>query len=107
MKPMQGILVASLLLAPALATAGMRCGQKLVLKGDTFDKVTRTCGEPDATYSLGEKYLYRSVNNSTEEVGVAESVQVHMWVYRGTENELVRNLYFENGVLVKTELEGQ
>lgn len=107
MKQLCGSLLAVLVLAPSLATAGMRCGQKLVLEGDNFDKVTRTCGEPDATYSLGEKYIYRSVNNSVEEAGIAEAVQVHMWVYRGTPNELVRNLYFENGTLVKIELESQ
>lgn len=89
---------------PLLSVASMRCGKNLVHEGDNFDKVSRTCGEADATYAMGERYVYRSIRNTVEEAAVADVVKVDMWVYRGSDNELTRNLYFENGILVDIEI---
>lgn len=89
---------------PLLSAASMRCGKNLVHEGDNFDKVRRTCGEADATYAMGERYVYRSIRNTVEAAAVADTVKVDMWVYRGSNNELTRNLYFENGILVEIEL---
>lgn len=107
MKLLQFLLAATLLAAPSLSAASMRCGKQLVLEGYDFDQVQQICGEADATYSLGDKYLYRSVGNRVEQATIAEVVKVDKWVYRGDERRFTRNLYFENGVLVKIELGGR
>ena len=104
MRPRQLILAAAIAAAPSLSIAGMRCGTQLVLEGYNFDEVSQVCGEADSTYDMGDKYIYRSVRNSVEEAVIAEVVSVNMWVYRGTDNEFARNLYFENGILVDIEL---
>lgn len=98
------ILAIALVVAPSVVTAGMRCGKQLVLKGYNFDEVSQLCGEADATYAMADRYIYRSIKNNIEENAIAEVIKVDLWVYRGGENELSRNLYFENGVLVKIEL---
>ncbi len=102
------VLVAVVLLAPGWAFAsGMRCGKHLVLEGYSFDKVSRLCGEADSAYQVGEKYIQHAVRNDFQEAAIAEVVRVDKWVYRGSETQFTRNLYFENGVLVRIELDGR
>lgn len=90
-------------LAPVVATAGMRCGTQLVLEGYDFDRVSELCGEADSTYPMGERYIYQSVRDANQQASIAEVIKLDVWVYRGTDNEFSRKLYFENGVLVKIE----
>lgn len=104
MKFLKLVLAVAVAVVPSLSMAGMRCGKQVVLEGYNFDRVKRICGEADSTYQMGDKYIYRSVKNSVEEAAVAEVIKVDMWVYQGNDNNLVRNLYFENGILVKIEL---
>lgn len=104
MKLLRVFLAVATAVAPSLSMAGMRCGKQIVVEGDHFDKVSRICGEADSTYAMGDKYIYRNIKNSAEEAAIAEVIKVDMWVYRGTERNFSRNLYFENGILVKIEL---
>lgn len=104
MTIVQLLLAVTLIAGSSSAFASMRCGKQLVFKGDDFDRVSSLCGEADSTRSLGDKYIYRSVGNSTEQAAIAEVIKVDMWIYRGGEHNITRKLYFENGVLVKIEL---
>lgn len=96
-------LVVSLFVA-STSYAGLRCGNDLVSIGDNFDRVRNTCGEADAEYDMGTRVIYRQVEVESQTAGIAESIKVDMWVYRGKPNTFTRELYFENGVLVKIEL---
>lgn len=102
--PISITVAAILVLLSSHAVAGMRCGTKLVSIGDHFNRVEEICGQADATYPMSDKVYYRKIFNGFEEVGVAEQVRVDMWVYHLGENSFRRNLYFENGILVKVEL---
>lgn len=94
-----------LILIPGMASAaGMRCGTHLVLEGYDFARVEQLCGEPDSAYSLGERYVYNSVRNATQEATIAEVIRLDQWVYRQHQNGLTRILHFENGRLVRIEL---
>lgn len=104
MKFLGVILAIAVAVTPSVSAAAMRCGKQLVLKGFNFDEVSQICGEADSTYSMADKYIYRSVKSEIEENAIAEVIKIDLWVYRGRENELSRNLYFENGILVKIEL---
>lgn len=105
MKLIGFMFAAAMVVAPSLSVAAsMRCGKHLVLEGYNFDQVVRACGEADSSYPMAERYIYKKVQNSYEEAGIAEVIKVDLWVYRGAENDFTRNLYFENGILVKIEL---
>lgn len=97
-------LILTLCLLPSLAFAGMRCGNDLVSEGDRFDQVKKVCGEADATVDMGDRTLYHTVYNGDQAMTVAESIKLDMWVYHLGPNLFSRNLYFENGILVKIEL---
>lgn len=91
------------MLAPSLCQAGMRCGNKLVSEGDNFADVVNICGEADSTIDMGSKVIYREVRQGAETAAIAESVKQDLWIYNEGPNKFIRNLYFENGILVKIE----
>ncbi len=103
MKILQAILLLAVCMPPG-ALATMRCGTQLVLEGYDFDRVEQLCGAADSTYTLGERYIYRTVKNHHQEASIAEVVHVDLWVYRGSRNTMPRKLYFEDGILVRIEV---
>lgn len=86
------------------SAAGMRCGTHLVQEGYDFTRVEQLCGEPDSAYSLGERYIYNSVRNSSQAATIAQVIRLDQWVYRQHQNGFSRILHFENGRLVSIEL---
>lgn len=95
---------ALVLMASAFSYAGMRCDNQLVSLGDHFEQVRKTCGDADATYDMGSRVIFREVGQGQQTLAVAESIKQDMWVYHFGPNSFSRNLYFDNGILVKIEL---
>jgi hypothetical protein len=97
---------------PALA---MRCGTKLVNKGDHQSQVRKYCGEPthvqvrtayrshSRTYSnSGMTVNGSSINNGSRAKvrgGYSEEVIIEEWTYNFGPNKLMRIVRFENGIV--------
>lgn len=93
------------------ATDGMRCGQRLVSKGDTLYSVRAVCGEPDAAdrrvVTRSERRRVRGPCfkgedgklrcERSEEVLV--DVVIDEWTYDFGAQRFIRYLTFENGAL--------
>lgn len=106
--------IASCLLLPLEAMA-MRCGNRLINKGDTQAKVLKYCGQPAQT--KGRLGLRSGVylNSSARQGGDPEKdllysrghfipygrreVLVEDWVFNFGPNKLMRQVTFENGVV--------
>jgi len=101
-----------LFLFVSVSLADLRCGTKLVHKGDSKAEVIQKCGEPDfvetweeeriqrdyyhvSTFSnrLGEYYWYR------EPFLVKELIRIEEWTYNFGSTRFIRFLRFENGLL--------
>lgn len=110
------VAVAAMLL-PFSAQA-MRCGTVLITKGDVQAKVVRYCGEPVQTqerYALRSGFYARSglVYNGTSGSSKQRyypygryEVLVEEWVFNFGPNKLMRQVTFENGVVVDVETLG-
>lgn len=91
-----------LLSSPAFA---FRCGNKLVLEGDTRTEVRQKCGEPEEvtrkTILRTPVYWWRG-----EPIRVSSDlveVTVEFWLYNLGPNKLMQRLRFEDGQLVDIE----
>lgn len=116
-RKVQGMLACALgLFVSSTALAdGMRCGDDLVLEGDSTQQVRSTCGEPDAERQRVE---YRTVRTHVpgpcvEQQGqrVCGHMQEHTitivideWTYDTGPDNLVRFAIFEQGRLRDVEL---
>ena len=105
-------LVAASLLAPVTAWS-MRCGNYLIVKGDSKAKVLKQCGEP---VDKSERYALRSgsypkrgsgISINGDEVVVGDryyvygrtEVKVEEWTYNFGPNKLMRIVRFADGVV--------
>ncbi|HEY5623438.1 MAG TPA: DUF2845 domain-containing protein [Gammaproteobacteria bacterium] len=91
------------LLAVALVAAtdanAMRCGTRLIARGDHVSKLLRYCGEPDFAQT---RLAHRSYSNRFGDVlytGFHEEVRIDEWTYNLGPNKLVRVVKMENGVV--------
>jgi len=97
----------ALLLASSPAFA-FRCGNKLVLEGDTRTEVRQKCGEPEEitrkTILRTPVYWWRGerIQISSDLVEVA----VESWLYNLGPYKLMQRLRFEDGELVDIETLG-
>lgn len=97
---------AALSLALAAAPAGaeaFRCGHRLVTDGDTASKVVALCGEP--TELRRSAILRRPVvwirGHPYHLSDDLVEVPVEIWIYNLGPQKLMRELRFEDGVLVE------
>jgi len=92
-------LALALTLSVTLSFAGpFRCGQKLVLTGNSKAEVFRKCGEPSwREYSESEFWP----GNSPFAIA---KVTREQWIYNRGPRTLIRYLNFENGTLVSINL---
>jgi hypothetical protein len=100
------------LLQCAAAGAELRCGARLVSRGDPAHRVASICGEPDAVVQRVE---YRTVRRGVGAawVGTANGqpcaareertreIVIEEWTYDFGANRLVQRLTFEDGVLTR------
>lgn len=96
--------------APAHAD-GTRCGSKLISDGDTMYEVRNVCGAPDQAVMRIEQRtvsrwvdgpcLYRGQVRCGNMVQYTVDVQVDEWLYDFGTTQLLRNMVFESGRLVR------
>ena len=86
-----------LTVAPAYA---LRCGAKLVSEGDPQLLVRVRCGEPDA---IEQRVIYRTLHLSRHRHGekIVEPITVEEWIYNFGPRRLMRQLWFEDGKLIR------
>jgi hypothetical protein len=98
----QALLVALLATAPATADS-LRCGTRLVTDGDSAAKVRALCGEP-TEISRSEILRRPVVWIGGTPYYVSQDlvpVPVESWIYNLGPQKLMRQLRFEDGVLVR------
>lgn len=79
----------------------MRCGSRLISPGDTASEVTARCGDPTQVVRTTEtRYINVWYGNGYVQGGHAAQIQVEIWTYNRGPRRLMRQLRFENGVLV-------
>lgn len=107
---LQNVFVA-VLLSGAVAAApawAFRCGNRLVVEGDTQATVLARCGEPSEVRTravLRPAVFWRYGRALRAGPGVME-VEVDTWIYNLGPNRLMRRLRFEDGIVVEIETLG-
>ncbi len=98
---------AAVLLASSPAYA-FRCGNKLVLEGDTRSEVIQKCGEPVeiTRKSILRPPVYWYYGTPINIGGGDIEIPVEIWLYNLGPNQLMRRLRFEDGELVEIETLG-
>ena len=105
-------LLAVMLAAPAHAEDSMRCGSRLVSKGDGKDKVRTLCGEPTAVSMEGvvrraPRYEYGYGYNRYEYYGPGwVDMTVEVWTYNLGSHKLLRKLRFVGDELEEIQTDG-
>jgi hypothetical protein len=97
----------SLAAVPASADA-FRCGTRLVTDGDSSAKVVALCGEPTETRrsSILRRpvvWIYGRPYHVSDDL---VEVPVEIWVYNLGPHKLMRQLRFEDGILVEVKTLG-
>jgi hypothetical protein len=87
-----------LVLAASVAASAdaVRCGNKLISRGDHAIKVLRYCGEPDAVQS---RVVVQGVfaAGAIFLPGFVEEVEIEEWTYNLGPHKLMRSIRLENG----------
>ncbi|HZF14895.1 MAG TPA: DUF2845 domain-containing protein [Steroidobacteraceae bacterium] len=97
--------IALLASSPAFA---FRCGNKLVLEGDTRSEVINKCGEPDEVTrkTMLRAPIYWYYGTPITVGGVDIEIPVEIWLYNLGPSRLMQRLRFEDGELVDIETLG-
>lgn len=82
----------------------MRCGNKLIVNGDSVATVQALCGPP-AVVQQGVKESSTTVGggHGGQSHTVGAAVPVETWTYNRGPNQLLVNVRFVNGVVVAIE----
>lgn len=113
------VLVSSVLFVD-FTMAGIRCGTKVVNKGDSSQYVEKICGSPElkqqrsviVTRGLEGNTLisngrnYRSNKNLQQYLEYSEQVIIDEWEYNFGPNRLKQKVTFENGRIISIESAG-
>jgi hypothetical protein len=109
-----GVMLVVILLCLGLSAPSfaLRCGSRLVSKGDTKYEVIRKCGEPDFVDAWEEELIQRDFGFRREFDSesrrytwhrepflVKETVRIEEWTYNFGSTRFLRYLRFENGIL--------
>lgn len=90
----------SLLCSSTASAQAMRCGSRLVTRGDHSSKLAALCGEPD---TVRQRFAQRSlVTHFGEHVivpGYTEEVVIEEWTYNFGPHRLMRKVTLENDIV--------
>jgi hypothetical protein len=81
------VLVLAVGCLPGLASAGMRCGSRIIDKGSSSAEVTSFCGPP----------------SQVDRTGTDADLQVEFWTYNLGPNLLMERVRIENGIVVEVQ----
>ena len=82
-------LVALGVLATSTANA-MRCGTRIIAKGDHISKLLRYCGEPDFAQSRAAQRSFHNRYGQVLYSGLYEEVLIQEWTYNLGPHKLMR-----------------
>ena len=95
-------MLAGLGLSGAASADALRCGSKLITRGDHAAEVLHYCGEPAAVHT---RVIRRGAIGTRGLIlpGFVEEVLVEVWTYNFGPHKLMRQLRIENGILREVE----
>ncbi len=102
MKKTRTLAIASLIvlgLTTASNAFAMRCGTRLITRGDHISKLLRYCGRPDFVQSRLAQRPYYSRYGRVLYSGLFEEVSIEEWTYNLGPNKLMRVVKMENGIV--------
>lgn len=97
-------LLASLAAAALLATTSaeaMRCGSRIISRGDHASKLLKLCGEPMSVQSRLAQRTFVGHYGRVFLPGFLEDVLVEEWTYNFGPYKLMRQVRVENGLVVE------
>jgi hypothetical protein len=104
MKKLRTVATAGILilgLASASNALAMRCGTRIIAKGDHVSKLLRYCGEPDFTQSRAAQRSYHNRFGQVLFTGFYEEVLIEEWTYNLGPTKLMRVVKMANGVVTE------
>lgn len=95
--------VAALVMCSTASADTLRCGNKVISRGDHASRVLRYCGEPVAVQSwvVQRGVVFGSVFRPG--LGFVEDVLIEEWTYNFGPQKLMRQIRFANGFVEKVE----
>jgi len=86
---------------PGLASAGMRCGSRIIDRGVSSVEVRSFCGEPaQVDRSTAFRGDARVTDADGRVTGIGADVQVEFWTYNFGPNLLMDRVRIEDGIVV-------
>ncbi len=104
MKKTRTLAVASLIVLGVTTASNayaMRCGTRLIARGDHISKLLRYCGEPDFVQSRAAHRPYYNRYGLVLYRGLFEEVLIQEWTYNFGPHKLMRVVKMENGIVSK------
>jgi len=86
-------------LSAASSANAMRCGTKLIARGDHVSKILQYCGEPDYTQSRRAQRSYHNRYGHVLYSGFYEEVLIEEWTFNLGPHKLMRVVKLENGIV--------
>jgi hypothetical protein len=106
MKRAAAVLALLLACSPAFA---MRCGNKLIVKGDTRAEVSAKCGEPAEVANERSVFRRPVIWSHGRPYYLGPDfieVPVESWIYNFGPNKFMRRVIFEDGIVADIETLG-
>ncbi len=86
-------------LTSAFNAYAMRCGTRLIARGDHISKLLRYCGEPDFAQSRSAQRTYHNHFGQVLFTGLHEEIRIDEWTYNFGPSKLMRVIRMENGIV--------
>lgn len=102
-----GLLLAALAVSAGASADALRCGNKVISRGDHATRVLCYCGEPTAVQSwVAQRGVVGFGSVFRPGFGFVEDVLIEEWTYNFGPRRLMRQVRFANGIVEKVELLG-
>jgi|SRR5690606_9338401 len=96
--------IAALVICSTASADTLRCGNKVISRGDHVTRVLRYCGEPTAVQSwVVQRGVVGFGSVLRPGFGFVEDVLIEEWTYNFGPQKLMRQIRFANGFVEKVE----